>query len=38
LPEDCVELLPHISVETAMRTVIACGAGSQILRAPATEA
>jgi len=38
LPEDCVQLLPHISVETAMRTVIACGAGSQILRAPPAEA
>jgi len=38
LPGACVELLPHISVETAMRTVIACGAGSQILQAPATEA
>ena len=34
LPRDCVELLPHISVETAMRTVIACGAGSQILQTP----
>ena len=31
LPAACVELLPHISVETAMRTVIACGAGSQEL-------
>lgn len=31
LAPECVELLPHISVETAMRTVIACGSGSQIL-------
>ncbi len=31
LPAECVELLPHVSVETAMRTVIACGAGSQEL-------
>ena len=31
LPADCVELLPHISVEQAMRTIIACGAGSQAL-------
>jgi uncharacterized membrane protein len=28
LPEDCVEPLPGISVEEAMRTVIACGSGS----------
>ncbi len=31
LGEDCVELLPHISVEAAMRTVISCGSGSQII-------
>lgn len=31
LPSSCVELLPHISVEVAMRTIIACGAGSQLL-------
>ena len=31
LPLDCVELLPSISVEAAMRTVIACGSGSKIL-------
>lgn len=31
LVADCVELLPHISVETAMRTVISCGSGSQII-------
>ncbi len=31
LPRDCVELMPTISVEAAMRTVIACGAGSQML-------
>lgn len=31
LPADCVELLPHVSVEEAMRTVIACGAGSQVI-------
>lgn len=28
LPADCVELLPGVSVEAALRTVIACGAGS----------
>lgn len=31
LREDCVQLLPHISVEAAMRTVISCGSGSQII-------
>ncbi|ROQ20668.1 putative membrane protein [Marinimicrobium koreense] len=34
LTEDCVELLPHISVEAAMRTVISCGSGSQIISDP----
>lgn len=28
LPADCIELLPGISVEAVLRTVIACGAGS----------
>lgn len=28
LPADCVELLPHIKVDEALRTIIACGAGS----------
>lgn len=37
LSEDCVDLLPHISVETAMRTVIACGSGSQVLSDPPME-
>jgi uncharacterized membrane protein len=32
LPPECVELLPHIGVEAAMRTIIGCGAGSQALR------
>lgn len=32
LPAECVECLPHISVEAAMRTIIACGAGSQALK------
>ncbi len=31
LPANCVQLLPHVSVESAMRTIIACGAGSQAL-------
>lgn len=28
LPENCVEYLPDVSVEEAMRTIIACGAGT----------
>lgn len=35
LSAECVDMLPHISVETAMRTVIACGSGSQIISEPA---
>jgi uncharacterized membrane protein len=31
LPADCVVLLPEVSVEAAMRTVIACGSGSHIV-------
>lgn len=31
LPRHCVQLLPEVTVESAMRTVIACGAGSQLL-------
>jgi len=31
LSADCVDLLPHVSVEEAMRTVISCGSGSQII-------
>lgn len=31
LPADCIVLLPEVSVEAAMRTVIACGSGSQIV-------
>lgn len=31
LSADCVEMLPHVSVEEAMRTVIACGSGSQVI-------
>ena len=33
LPVDCVDYLPHVSVEAAMRTVIACGSGSQLILA-----
>tara|TARA_R110000822_G_scaffold59736_13_gene148951 strand:- start:14066 stop:14695 length:630 start_codon:yes stop_codon:yes gene_type:complete len=28
LPSECVELLPNVSVEEAMRTIIGCGSGS----------
>jgi uncharacterized membrane protein len=31
LAADCVDMLPHVSVEAAMRTVIACGRGSEII-------
>ncbi|MDQ2075212.1 DUF502 domain-containing protein [Marinimicrobium sp. ABcell2] len=34
LSADCVELLPHISVETALRTVISCGSGSHVISEP----
>jgi uncharacterized membrane protein len=34
LSAECVELLPHVSVEAAMRTVISCGSGSQIISMP----
>lgn len=31
LSAECVDLLPHVSVEEAMRTVISCGSGSQVI-------
>lgn len=34
---DCIDLLPHINVEAAMRTIIACGSGSQVLSDPSHE-
>jgi len=34
LAAECIELLPHVSVEEAMRTVIACGSGSQVISEP----
>ncbi len=41
LPKTSVQLLPELTVEQAMKTIIACGAGSQVLlksaTAPATE-
>lgn len=34
LTPECVEFLPHVSVEAAMRTVISCGSGSHIISEP----
>ena len=34
LSAECVDLLPHMTVEVAMRTVIACGSGSQLISEP----
>jgi uncharacterized membrane protein len=34
LAKDCVDLLPNVSVEAAMKTVIACGSGSQSILQP----
>jgi len=31
LTPDCVELLPHVSVEAAMKSIIGCGSGSQLI-------
>lgn len=31
LAAECVDMLPHVNVEEAMRTVIACGSGSQVI-------
>nr|WP_029249963.1 DUF502 domain-containing protein [Microbulbifer agarilyticus] len=31
LPPDCVEILPHVSVEAAMKSIVACGSGSGTL-------
>lgn len=39
LSSECVDLLPHVRVEEAMRTVIACGSGSQVIsESPAVSA
>jgi hypothetical protein len=39
LPADCVQILAHVSVEEAMRTIIACGSGSaEMLARNAREA
>lgn len=34
LGAESVELLPHMTVEAVMRTIIACGSGSQVLSKP----
>ena len=33
VPADCVEVLPNVTVEAAMRTIIACGAGASAVLA-----
>ncbi|WP_226668892.1 DUF502 domain-containing protein [Microbulbifer aggregans] len=39
LPPECVEILPHVSVEAAMKSIVACGSGSgNLLQPPAAEA
>lgn len=37
LPADCIELLPGITVEEAMRTIITCGSGSAEMLAKARD-
>ena len=37
VPEDCVEILPNVTVEAAMKSIVACGSGSGNLLAPAAE-
>ncbi|WP_444919488.1 DUF502 domain-containing protein [Microbulbifer sp. CnH-101-G] len=34
VPAECVEILPGVSVEAAMKTIVACGAGSARMLAP----
>ena len=34
LPPECVEILPHVTVEMAMKSIVACGSGSGQLLAP----
>ena len=34
LPPECVEILPHVTVEAAMKSIVACGSGSGPLLAP----
>lgn len=35
VPANCVEILPDVSVEAAMKSIVACGSGSAALLAPA---
>ncbi|WP_346839566.1 DUF502 domain-containing protein [Microbulbifer sp. SAOS-129_SWC] len=37
VPADCVEILPGVTVEAAMKSIVACGSGSGNLLAPAAE-
>ncbi|WP_323843826.1 DUF502 domain-containing protein [Microbulbifer magnicolonia] len=34
VPADCVEILPNVTVEAAMKSIVACGSGSGALLAP----
>ncbi|WP_226702379.1 DUF502 domain-containing protein [Microbulbifer elongatus] len=34
LPPECVEILPHVTVEAAMKSIVACGSGSGPLLVP----
>ncbi|MCK7597246.1 DUF502 domain-containing protein [Microbulbifer sp. CAU 1566] len=34
LPPECVEILPHVTVEAAMKSIVACGSGSGTLLNP----
>ena len=36
LPPECVEILPHVTVEAAMKSIVACGSGSGPLLQPPT--
>lgn len=36
VPPECVEFLPHVTVEAAMKSIVACGSGSGALMAAGT--
>lgn len=37
VPADCVEILPDVTVEAAMKSIVACGSGSANLLAPEVQ-
>ncbi|MFC6980157.1 hypothetical protein [Microbulbifer taiwanensis] len=37
VPAECVEILPNVTVEAAMKSIVACGSGSGALLAPAAR-